>query len=157
MTTPYGRSAAYLRDMFCASLEYGATNGAWWEWYGTENADQFLWRERDGGRWSKLGTMERALWVAEQLLESVEEMPEHVLTLLGLEPGQTYGQVARRLYEQVARRESGTTDSPDTANASVTLRVEIPRDLMEQLTATSARMGVSLDDAVRYAIADWIR
>jgi hypothetical protein len=157
MTIPRGHSAAYVRDMFCEALEYGAAHGAWWEWFASENADQFLWRERDGGRWSKLDARARAAWVADQLVNSTELMPEHMLSLLNLESGQTYADVARRLRTQLAEGEAsedGTTG--DSASSLAILRVEIPRELMDRLAAMSGQLSLSLDDAVRHAITEWL-
>jgi hypothetical protein len=157
MTIPRGHSAAYVRDMFCEALEYGATHGAWWEWFASENSDQFLWRERDGGRWSKLDARARATWVAGQLVNSTEVIPEHILSLLDLEPGQTYANVARCLRAQVAEEEaSGDGTTGDDASSLAILRAEIPRELMDRLTAMSGQLGLSLDDAVRHAVTEWL-
>jgi hypothetical protein len=157
MMIPRGHAAAYLRDMFCAALAYGESHESWWEWFGTENADQFLWRERDGGRWSKLDAKERAAWVAEQLANSIDVMPDHLLLLLGLESGQTYAEVARRLRAQMDPPEAEEERLIGDAGGQALLRVEISQELMDRLTAMSERMGFSLDDAVRHAIAEWLR
>ncbi len=157
MTIPRGRSAAYLRDMFCAALEYGAAHGAWWEWFGTENADQFLWRERDGGRWSKLDAKARAAWVADQLVNSTEVVPERIVALLALEPGQTYAGLARRLRAQLSEGETGGDSSGGDADSIAMLRAEIPREMMDRLMRTCDQLGLSLNDAVRHAIAEWLR
>jgi hypothetical protein len=157
MTISRGRSAAYLRDMFCAALEYGAGHGTWWEWFASENADQFLWRERDGGRWSKLDARARAAWVTGQLVNSTEMIPERLRTLLDFEPGQTYADVARRLRAQVTDEQTSEEGAAgDSASPLAVLRAEIPRELMDRLTAMSARLGLSLDDAVQHAIAEWL-
>lgn len=157
MTISRGRSAAYLRDMFCEALEYGAAHGTWWEWFASENADQFLWRERDGGRWSKLDARARAAWVTGQLVNSTEIIPERICTLLDLEPGQTYADVARRLRAQVTGEQPSEEGSAvDATSPLAVLRAEIPRELLDRLTAMSAQLGLSLDESVQHAIAEWL-
>jgi hypothetical protein len=153
---PHGHVPAYLRDMFCAALEYGAAHESWWEWFGSENADRFLWRKRDGGRWSRLDAKARAAWVTGQLVHGTEMMPERILTLLDLEPEQTYAEIARRLRPQVAEGEASGKDAENGTEPPVALRIGIPRDLMDRLTTMSGKMGLSLDDAVRHAIAEWL-
>jgi len=149
---------AYLRDMFCAALEYGVVqgDGEWWEWFTTEDADRFQWRERDGGRWAHLDAKARAAWVTEQLLGSTAIMPEHVLTVLGFGPGQTYAVIARRVHGEVVGQETLAASASADDALSVRLYLTIPRALLDQVTAISDRMGLTLDDAVRHALTDWV-
>ena len=142
--------------MFCAALIYGAEHGQWWTWFITPHADEFLWRERDGGRWSTLDAQARAAWVTQQLLHSTAPMPEDVLALLHFAPGQTYGEVARRVQWEVSEEEAGGAPETTADETPRPLHVTIPRALLRQVELASDKLGITLDEAVQRALKDWV-
>lgn len=147
---------AYLRDMFCEALEYGASHERWWEWFVTEHADQFLWRQREGGEWSRLDGKGRARWLIHRLWDSSEIVPEPVLNLLGAAPCQTYAQVAQRLDREISEEPPVIGRGQASKEPMVPFHVNLPRALMDGLTLTSRQMGMTKAEVLRQVLAAWL-
>jgi hypothetical protein len=149
-----GHVPAWLRDMFCAALAYGASEGAWWEWFDTLDADQFLWRERRGGEWEHRNARARAVWVLDQLATSTAVVPASILALHHLEAGLTYADVARRLRPSVAA--DACERQPEGAASMVPFRTCLPRGLLDALTRASAQTGMPREEIIRRALVAWL-
>ncbi len=144
---------AYVRNMLCAALEYGDAQGDWRAWLMTTQADQFLWREREGRDWRHLDREGRARWLTDRLWNSTEVVPARVLALLDPAPAQTYAEVVRRLQgtEALSGDERG-----DAERALLPLSVYLPRALVVRLRRASAQMEMTESDVVRQALEAWL-
>lgn len=154
--TDRGHAAAYLREMFCEALAFGAEDGNWWEWFVTARADQFLGQQREGGDWCNLDAKQRAGWLMHRLWYNTEIVPENVLGLLNLPPGQTYAQVARRAHREISNGSAVFGRLPASTSSIPSSRPPILPGMTGRLTLASQRANMTNADVMRRARTAWL-
>lgn len=143
---------AYLREMFCEALAHRGECGIWWEWFTAGRADHLLGQQREGSDWTNLDSKGRARWLIHRLWYSREIVPEILLASLGLSPGQTYAQVARRAHRDVSDELPVVWRPPASSGA---MQSDLPSGATDHPARAASRRGMTGRESPRRARIAW--